>query len=254
MKNWDTIIVNGDSYSALSPRHRVYSEFMQEQLDLVCDNVARQGSNNDRILRSTIEAVLHHLAQGHRPLLILGLSYIMRQEVWVGDVESDTLDITPDTVRSIWNRMLEPYPQVNHHSQTLPVVSLDWVANESRWKQQFRHQVEYEFYIHKRVLDTYVNLFTLTEFLHRRGVPYIVFSAASNQDCAVETFPAIQHLASVKSVMADPHVIELHTNCVRLWAQSNDPDCDPRTGHLSEQGHRLWAQRMIRLIGEHHGS
>lgn len=254
MKSWDMILVNGDSYSALSQKHRVYSEFMAEEMRVKCDNVARIGSNNDRIIRSTIEAVLHHVSRGQRPLLILGMSYISRQEVWAGDFEPDLLDISDTETRRLCNMLQESYPSVEHESQHLPTITLDWVGDQSRWKKQFRHQVEYEYFIHKRLLDNYVMLFLLTKFLQNLQVPYIVFSAADNLDIPVDTFPAMAHLQSVKSVLADPHVIEMHTNCIKLWAQVNDPDCDRISGHLSEHGHRLWAKRMIDLIGEHHGA
>ena len=254
MKSWNMILVNGDSYSALTPKHRVYSEFMAEQLQIDCDNLSRIGSNNDRIIRSTIEAVLHHVALGRRPLLILGTSYVTRQEVWAGDLEPDLLDTSPQEAQRLWSMVQESYPIVGSNDQILPTITLDWISDRSQWRQQFRHQVTYEYSAHKRLLDNYVMLFLLTRFLQSLQVPYIVFSAADNSAWSLNNYPAISHLSAVKSVLADPHVIEMHTNCVKFWAQQHDADCNPQTGHLSESGHRKYAARMINLIGEHHGS
>ena len=55
---FDCILINGDSYSAKT-NQRVYGDFLQEQLGLPVYNIAQQGSNNQRIIRSTLEN-LHH--------------------------------------------------------------------------------------------------------------------------------------------------------------------------------------------------
>jgi len=54
MNSPDCIIINGDSYSAPHTTTKVYGDFLSEQLGIPVKNYAIAGSNNDRILRSTI--------------------------------------------------------------------------------------------------------------------------------------------------------------------------------------------------------
>lgn len=237
------LLVNGDSYSATQLQHKVYSYFIAEDLGIESVNIAKQGSNNDRIFRSTVEAVLDLLAQGHRPMVIVGLSFIRREEVWLTDI---------DSIMSA--RVKEQYPRITNDSQILPTATLDWVVSDPRWKKQFQHLVIEDFYIHKKLLDFYTNVFLLTSFLRLHQLPYLIFSAAKNTESPVESFPAIDNLQLVKEVIKDPFVIDLHTHHVMEWAKNNDPKANKTTGHLSEDGHRKYATWLLDILKEKHGT
>jgi hypothetical protein len=45
---YDAIIVNGDSYSAGNRNHRVYSDYLKDELDIPVINISLAGSSNDR--------------------------------------------------------------------------------------------------------------------------------------------------------------------------------------------------------------
>ena len=52
---YDGLIVNGDSYSAKYSETLTYANFLGNSLNTPVENIARVGSNNDRIVRSTID-------------------------------------------------------------------------------------------------------------------------------------------------------------------------------------------------------
>ena len=66
----DLILVNGDSYS-VGKKHQSYADFLGLALDLPVYNLSVAGSNNDRIVRSTIEKTIDLLNQGKNPLVII---------------------------------------------------------------------------------------------------------------------------------------------------------------------------------------
>ena len=89
---FDCVLINGDSYSAKNNNHRVYSDFLQEQLGLPVYNIAYPGSSNQRIIRSTLEN-LHHYKN---PLVLIGWSFIRRMEVWYYGTKQSVLNRIPD--------------------------------------------------------------------------------------------------------------------------------------------------------------
>lgn len=243
MKNCDIMLVNGDSYSARAPGTKVYADHLSDTWNLELCNLARPGSNNDRILRSTTEAIIHFRSQKRRPIVILGLSFVRRQEVWLTDMDPTTRQ-----------RCQEVYPIIKNDELILPVATLDWVANQPRYQDRFKHLVVEDFYVHKRLLDFYCNLFLFQQFLKSSDIPYFIFSAARNTDCPINCFPTIDHLASVKSVTSDPAIYGLHEHCVMDWAQVNDPDHAKETGHLSPAGHVSYSQWLQSKMEEIYGT
>jgi len=243
MKHCDLLLINGDSYSAYDPSTKVYGEHIANKWQVPIDNLARAGSNNDRILRSTVEAVIQHQSSGRHPFVIVGLSFVRRQEVWLTDMAPHEHYLVK-----------EKYPEIRQDIEILPVVTLDKVKNHPRHKERFKHLVMEDFYVHKKLLDLYMSLYLFQQLLLARDIPYFIFSAARNTDCPINCFPAISHLASVKSVTLDPAIYGLHEHCVMHWAQANDPDHARETGHLSPGGHVSYGQWLQTKMEEIYGT
>ena len=111
---YDCIIINGDSYSAPT-EHKVYSDFLSEQLAIPVKNFAVAGSSNARILRTSIEYVNEVKQKYQNPLVIIGWTFIRRLEIWYSGTHQKLLTQIPD------------------HSDSR-FVSLDWLSvyNETR--------------------------------------------------------------------------------------------------------------------------
>ena len=84
------IYVNGDSYS----ERRVLDGAWSDYLGVETHNNAKIGSSNDRIIRTTIEDI-HQLGTNNIEKVIIGFSFVMREEVW-WDNELVTLDSLRD--------------------------------------------------------------------------------------------------------------------------------------------------------------
>lgn len=242
--NQDLIFVNGDSFSAKPPNGlKVYSDALADHFDVPVINIGQFGGNNDRIFRSTIEAVLYCLKNDQRPFVIMAMSFVRRQEVWVTDMDTNRL-----------TAIKERYPQPESDHLILPTITLDKVIDRDPWNERFKSLVVEDFFVHKKLLDFYHDLFLITEFFRLHAVPYLIFSGAKNEDCPLHCFPAIDNLQLVQSVKNDPWVYKMHDFSLSRWAHKNDPNCTKKSGHLSESGHLMFASWLINLIGETHGT
>ena len=83
-----------------------------------------------------------------------------------------------------------------------------------------------------------------------QNIDYFWFSGARNTDCPIQSFPYIMSLSQVAAVTADPNILKLHDFCIMNWAQENDPDANPATGHLSESGHKKFAELLLEQLNQ----
>lgn len=84
--------INGDSYSYAENNFSVYSKFLSEKLNFSHINKAITGSSNARIFRDTLEDCIRVKNQNITPYVILGLSFITREEVWRDDADTKLLN------------------------------------------------------------------------------------------------------------------------------------------------------------------
>ena len=237
----DLLLVNGDSYSAPFGNQE-YGARLSAEMKLPLVNLAKAGSNNDRIFRSTIEAVNHFTAQQQKVFVVLALSFVRRTEVWITDANEHGVVLQK-----------EQFPEQDREHLVLPTFTLDWVQNLPRLASQFKHLVVDDFNVHKKLLDFYTQIFLVSNFFKMQNIPYVIFSAARNTDCPVNCFPAIQNLSMVQQVIADPAVVPLHDDCFLDWASRNDPDANV-TGHLSAVGHAKYALELHERIRSIYGT
>jgi hypothetical protein len=223
--NYDCILINGDSYSAPS-KDKVYGEFLSEHFSIPVKNFALQGSNNQRILRSSIEYLQQISSEYQNPLVIIGWSFIRRLEVWYYGNNQKLLNQMPDSVDSRF-------------------VTLDRVIGAGEATLEQKALINEDLFVHKQLMDFYTNLYMFAHLLEARNLSYVFFSAARNTDCPIHCFPYIDSLEQVKWVNNNPNIFKLHEFCVMNWAIENDPDCHPVTGHLSESGHKEFADFIL---------
>lgn len=231
---FDCIFVNGDSYSAPTT-HQVYADFLSKELGIPVTNIAVVGSNNQRILRSSINQLNDLQAQYSNPLIIIGWSFIRRLEVWYYGKKSNVLSRIPD--RTLVDDHLNP---------RLVTLNVLLSLNEATLEQ--KSLVNEDLFIHKQLTDFYTNLYMFSQLLDSRGLKYFCFSAAKNFDCPVDDFPWINSLNFVQDVINNPNIYKLHDFCILDWAKTNDPGSHPITGHLSEYGHEQFAKLILNEV------
>lgn len=228
-KGHDCIFVNGDSYSVpLGPNTKVYSDWLSEKLDIPVVNVAAVGSSNQRILRSSIEYIEQLRSKYQNPLVLIGWTFVHRLEVWYPgkrvELTSRILDtaITPDS----------------------KLISLDWLLQSKDATPEHKALVD-DTQLPKRLTDFYTDLYLFGRLLESMNVDYRFFSAARNTEFPMAYYPHIRNTEQGKWVINNPKIFKLHEFCVQHWAETNDPDCHPVTGHLSPAGHLKFTDFLL---------
>jgi hypothetical protein len=223
--NYDCILINGDSYSAPT-FHKVYGDFLSNHFDIPVKNFAIAGSNNQRILRSSIEYLQEVKSQYKNPLVIIGWSSIRRLEVWYYGNNKKLLNQMPDSADSRF-------------------ITLNRVINSGEATLEQKALVNEDLFIHKQLMDFYTNLYMFAHFLESQNLSYLFFSGARNTDCPINCFPYIHSLEQVKWVEQNTNIFKLHNFCIMEWAMENDSNCHQVTGHLSELGHKKFANFLL---------
>ena len=223
---YDYIFINGDSYSAKKQEHQVYGDFLGNKLGVPVENFAIPGSNNQRILRSSIEYIEQLKSQYQNPLVIIGWSFVRRLEVWYYGNNQQVINRVPD-------------------DPTSRLLTLDILINANEATVEQKCLINDDLFIHKCLVDFYTNLFMFAHYLESQNIDYFWFSAARNTDCPIHCFPYIQSLKQVQWVEQHPKIYQLHNFCIMNWAKENDPDSHLVTGHLSEYGHQKFADFIL---------
>jgi hypothetical protein len=227
---FDCLFLNGDSYSALSLDRITYGEFLSQKLNVSLINKAVLGSNNDRIIRSSIESIADLLEAGRTPFVIIGLSFIRRIEVWYYGKNKYLLSKIPDCNSN-------QAPKIN-------LITLDHLisANEITTGQKELF-IETTDTLHKRFIDFYMNLFLFCNWLEKLNLRYFIFSPASNVECTAYSLN-ISELVFIDWCNSNPNIWKLNDFCFLDWAKEHDKDADI-TGHLSTHGHKKFADILL---------
>jgi len=231
---FDCVLINGDSYSAKNDKHKVYADFLQQQLGVPVYNYAWPGSNNQRIIRSTLE----NIHQYKNPLVLIGWSFIRRLEVWYYGEKQSLINRIPDRDQKIDN------------SKQPRFVTLDVLLHADEATLEQKCLVNEDLFVHKQLTDFYTSLYMFAHTLESMNINYKFFSAAKNTDCPINWFPYIESLHQVQWCAHNKNFYKLHDFCILNWSKDNDQDAHPVTGHLSETGHKLFANLLQEIIQE----
>lgn len=224
--DYDCIFINGDSYSAPLPNIKTYGDFLSEHYKIPVKNLALPGSNNPRILRTSIEQVHKLKEEYNNPLVLVGWTFIRRTEVWYHGNHQGVLKAITDSEQSRF-------------------VSLDMVVNYGEATLEQKAIFYDEQGIHKQLMDYYTNLYMFAHTLEAKNIDYRFFSSAKNTAYPIHSFPYINSLAQVQWVANNPRIFKLDEFCVSDWAKENDPDHDTVSGHLSEDGHKKFTRFIL---------
>jgi len=227
---YEHIYINGDSYTALADNN-VYSDFLQEYFpNTSIRNAAIRGSNNDRIFRSSVE---HISSLGGKSLVIIGFSFLTRQELWYDGNRKDIIATANDeTIRD--------YPIVRDLPFPIPMITLDKVYKKENTELYKMLMVSEN--IVKKLIDYYTNLVMLRGFLRDRGIDYIIFSAANNSDLGYEN-EFIYKTNVYKTVQQDKRIKDVEEFSIPFFAANHELRTTS-TGHLLEDGHKEFAKYL----------
>ena len=227
--NYDCLLINGDSYSA-PDKFKVYGDYLGEALGIPVKNFAIPGSNNDRILRSTIEYIQDIKQEYTNPLVIIGWSFIRRLEVWYYGNDKKTIKQMHDNDQSRF-------------------VTLDYLLHDGLATLEQKALINDDLSLHKQLTDFYTKLYLFGNLIESLGLDYLCFSGAKNTDCPIHCFPYIDNLHQTQWVKQNKNFYKLHDFCIQKWAFENDNECKS-TGHLSPLGHEKFATIILEKLNK----
>lgn len=218
------LYINGDSYSARSYNFSVYDKFIAETLNLNYINKAISGSSNARIFRDTLEDCIKFKNQNVIPYVILGVSFITREEVWRDDINKDLIE------------------KFNKGTQG-KFVTFDFLTKEQLSTEDLYKIIDNN--INTQMVHFYTELYMLINTFENFNIPYFIFSAADNQDFRRLNWSYLKSLEIFKSILQNKNVLDLHKFNIPLWAKENDITTTD-TGHLfGTKEHKLFAEYLL---------
>lgn len=212
------VYVNGDSYSAPTDKFKVYSEFLGDKLSMPVINDAVAGASNYRIFRTTVEYIAS-LPAGVKPLVVIGFSFVTREEIWIDDFTK-------------YQHRVKDYAGSQF-------VTLDWLQ-PSDITDDIKHLIVDQ-NINSQMVHFYTNLYMLTGLLKGLDIPYLIFSAARNVDFRNLNWNSLNNLKIYQNILNDPNILDFKTFNIPLWANQNNLTTT-ETGHLLDDGHVQFAE------------
>lgn len=238
---YDTIYVNGDSYTAKKNDQNVYSDFLQEiysNCNIV--NTSISGSNNTRIFRKSTEDLLYST---DKTFAIIGFSFINREEIWYnGDHmlgrlnKSNTADFPINS--SLYNK--------------LKFCTAGWYYKELDDNKNFNDQDIKNMLTNRHTnptkdfVDFILNLVQFVGFLKSRKIKYLIFRAAEEGDGKGMNWPFIKSLNSWKYIQQDNNILDFDFSIPKFANDRNLPTTD--TGHMYEDGHKEFAEFLKKYV------
>ena len=218
------VFVNGDSYSADSKGSISYSKHLNDLLGVPVTNVAMPGSSNDRIFRTTLEYCTG-LSNNQKPLIIVGFSFVTREETWIEDV-------------SKYSNRTKDYPGSKF-------ITADWLQDKDLDESTMHLIIDQN--INKQMINFYTKLFMLTQTLKFLNLPYFLFSAADNKDFKNLDRNSLKNLNMYQHIQQDSCVADIHNFNIGAWAKENNLQTMP-TKHLYDDGHKKFADFLYNKV------
>jgi len=226
MKKYNQIYLNGCSYTAINTLHKVYGNFLSDELGIPVTNAAVRGSCNARIFRRTIDDLI---TKNKDTLVIIGLSFVNRDELWYEDNQIEILSRIPDTDKWKDSKLI---------TANYVLSSLDAISTRDRM---------IDLNVNRQLAHFYTNLFMFTNTLENLGFDYFIFSAAENSDWREANFDFFNSWQITKQCLDNPKIYNLHTFSLKKFAIDNDLACTD-TWHLYEDGHKCFSEFLLNKI------
>lgn len=225
------LLVNGDSYSE-SCDFPVYADHLASHWKTSVTNLSLAGSNNDRICRSTVEHIEKLDLSNTKPFVVIGWSFIRRLEVWYYGQNEKILKRIPDKLdQDNYNRF----------------ITLDFLLPDNATLEQ-KCLIQEDLFVHKQLVEFYTKIFFLANYLESKNIDYLFFSGAKNCEVPLHCFPSLEKMSLIQNVANNKKIFKLHNFYIMDFALRNDPYCDKGTGHLSESGHKKFADYILETM------
>ena len=218
------LYVNGDSYTAEADSFSVYSNSLAKRLGVECINKALPGSSNDRIFRTTLEDCLRFKKTNQQIFVLLGLSFVTREEVWPTDsVNEDIVKFyNPDDL----NCKFVPRDKLTRNNLTPFQV---WQLVDEDTNTQYAH--------------FFYKLYMFVNTLENMDIPYFIFSGATNV-LSMSNLGYILGTRIHQDLKNRNNIADLFELSIPQWAEEHNI-VTTSTGHLKNtEGHSKFADYL----------
>ena len=238
--NSDILYVNGDSFTAedwtVKDRPLVWPDYLSHIINLELCNSAIIGSSNVRIFRRSISDIIQFLNNGKTPLVLIGLSFIRRQEVWEENIFCCDREHPFDK-----NGSLSGPTTLDKAVKRASGYNLDY------YKTKILIEVTD---VKNMVLDFYMELFLFVSWLEKNNLNYYIFSAANNTYESPDNhdYAFLKEFNFFNEIIHNPKIDDLHNFSFVNWSSNLSDYIKNDSGHLSSSGHEKMANFLYKKL------
>ena len=224
---WDNIYVNGDSYSATCDKHPVYSDY----LDGNVVNAAIQGSNNERIFRSSVE----HLQKfkNTNTLAIIGFSFMSRHEAWYTGTDKKLLQICYE------NNAMD-FPITKTLFDPILLITADHLLNHDHKDAHAKSLIMYENFT-QVLIDFCTKLEMFTGWLENNSIKYFIFNAPDLKDWSSCNWDFIKQTTAYVNLINNNNIYNFFDFSIPEFSAQHNKE-PSATGHMDGPGHKAFSE------------
>jgi hypothetical protein len=236
---------NSCSFGATNQQYKIYPEIVANQLTAELINCGLPGSCNRRIIRTTLRDLLELKNQHKNILVLLGLTFITRTELWqpwlpAADNDGHFSSITADHKKIDWS--------INGLIDTI-VPDIEKLV-DARVQEYYKHWLNH-YHPESVMTELLIDLIMFTGWAKNNNINYIIFSNVDvlpGDNKVGYTSPFIKSLRD--SVESDLHVINPWTFSFGGYALAQglapvDYHLYKQHGHPGEKAHALFANFLL---------
>jgi hypothetical protein len=244
------IYSNSCSFGAPNQKHKVYADHVAEQLRGALVNDGQPNSCNRRIIRTSLRE-LDKIKNEENIIVLLGLSFVSRTELWQLDLPANDND-------GHFNPITIDYEQINWKDHGLINTIVPNIHTYARLtvKDYYKNWLLH-YHPESEVTNLLTDLIMFTGWCRSYNIKYLIFSNVDvlpDENQVGYTSPFISSLH--KTINEDKNILDLWRFSFKDYAFSHnlkpmDYELYGEHGHPSEEAHTLFGNFLYNLIKTH---
>ena len=242
------VYANSCSFGAANQGHKIYPEVVAETLSAQLINRGQPGSCNRRIIRTTLRDLVELKNQHKNILVLLGLTFIARTE--------------------LWQPWIEPIDNDGHFSSIMvDYKKIDWSINglldtivpdisklaDPKLQEYYKHWLDH-YYQESAMTDLLIDLIMFTGWANNNNINYIIFSSVDvlpGDDKVGYNSPFIQSLKyeiENDKCIINPWNFSFGSYALNSGLAPKDYHLYKQHGHPGQEAHVLFANFLLRHL------
>lgn len=243
------MIVYSNSCSFGAPQeHKTYSDHISEYYNATLINHGIGGSCNRRIIRSSLRDLIDLKKQDDNILVLIGLTFISRTELWQPWLPATMNDghfssVAVDDKKIDWSI----------HGLIDSLVSDIYNLADNRIKNYYKHWLEH-FHPESEVTNLLCDLIMFSGWADQNKIRYLIFSNTDVLPKADKVGYDSPFISSLRQqVTNNKNIIDLWNLCFGKYAldaglRPKDYDLYAHHGHPGAEAHQLFANFLLNYL------